>query len=37
MTLTGVSVTDPRIANLDCDPNTGGNQTTGFTLLPGAS
>ena len=33
-TLTGVSVSDPRIANLDCDPNTGGNQTTGFTLAP---
>ena len=31
-TLTGVSVTDPRIANLDCDPATAGNQTTGFTL-----
>ena len=36
-TLTGVSVTDPRIANLDCDPDTAGNQTTGFTLVPGAS
>ena len=34
-TLTGVSVTDPRIANLDCDPGTAGNQTTGFTLAPG--
>ena len=33
-TLTGVSVSDPRIANLDCDPNTAGNQTTGFTLAP---
>ena len=28
-TLTGVSVSDPRIANLDCDPVTAGNQTTG--------
>ena len=36
-TLTGVSVADPRIANLDCDPSTGGNQTTGFTLAPAAS
>ena len=34
-TLTGVSVSDPRIANLDCDPDTAGNQTTGFTLAPG--
>ena len=33
-TLTGVSVADPRIANLDCDPGTAGNQTTGFTLAP---
>ena len=33
-TLTGVSVVDPRIANLDCDPGTAGNQTTGFTLVP---
>ena len=33
-TLTGVSVTDPRIANLDCDPVLAGNQTTGFTLAP---
>ena len=33
-TLTGVTVSDPRIANLDCDPTTGGNQTTGFTLAP---
>ena len=36
-TLTGVSVSDPRIANLDCDPVTPGNQTTGFTLVPGGS
>ena len=36
-TLTGVSVSDPRIANLDCDPALDGNQTTGFTLIPGAS
>ena len=34
-TLTGVSVSDPRIANLDCDPTTAGNQTTGFTLVAG--
>ena len=33
-TLTGVSVSDPRIANLDCDPALAGNQTTGFTLAP---
>ena len=33
-TLTGVSVSDPRIANLDCDPAPAGNQTTGFTLGP---
>ena len=36
-TLTGVSVADPRIANLDCDPGTAGNQTTGFTLAPAAT
>jgi uncharacterized repeat protein (TIGR01451 family) len=36
-TLTGVSVSDPRISNLDCDPVTGGNQTTGFTLAPGGT
>ena len=35
-TLTGVAVSDPRIANLDCDPSTG-NQTTGFALAPGAT
>jgi uncharacterized repeat protein (TIGR01451 family) len=34
-TLTGVSVSDSRITNLDCDDQTAGNQTTGFTLAPG--
>ena len=34
-TLTGVSVSDPRLANLDCDAGTAGNQTPGFTLAPG--
>ena len=33
-TLTEVTVSDPRIANLDCDPALPGNQTTGFTLGP---
>ena len=36
-TLTGVEVSDPRIANLDCDDQTPGNQTTGFTLAPGGT
>ena len=36
-TLTAVSVADPRVANLDCDPLTAGNQTTGFTLAPGGT
>ena len=36
-TLTGVSVSDPRLANLDCNAGTAGNQTSGFTLAPGAS
>ena len=35
-TLTGVSVSDPRLANLDCNAGTAGNQTSGFTLAPGA-
>ena len=35
-TLTAVSVADPRITNLDCDP-LAGNQTTGFALAPGAT
>ena len=26
----------PLIGNLDCDPDTTGNQTSGFTLAPGA-
>ncbi len=33
-TLTAVAVLDTRIANLDCDPGTAGNQTSGFTLAP---
>ena len=36
-TLTFVSVSDPRIANLGCDPGTSGNPTTGFILPPGAT
>lgn len=36
-TLTGVFVSDPRIANLDCNPALAGNQTTGFTLAPGGT
>ena len=35
--LTGVSVSDPRITNLDCDTATAGNQTTGFSLALGAT
>jgi uncharacterized repeat protein (TIGR01451 family) len=38
VTLTGVSVSDPRInGNLDCDTGTAGQQTTGFTIAVGAS
>ena len=38
VTLTGVSVSDPRInGNLDCDAGTAGQQTTGFTIAVGAS
>ena len=36
VTLNNVSVTDPKAAGLDCDPLTGGNQTTGFTIAVGA-
>ena len=36
-TLTGVTVTDPLIANLDCDAGTAGDQTTGFTLALGGT
>ena len=32
-----MEVSDPRIANLDCDDQTPGNQTTGFTLAPGGT
>ncbi len=32
--LTGVDVSDPLLADLDCDPATEGNQTSGFTLAP---
>ena len=35
VTLTGVSVSDPLIVNLDCDP-AAGLQTSGFTLAPTA-
>jgi uncharacterized repeat protein (TIGR01451 family) len=35
--LIGVDVTDDQVTNLDCDPDTAGNQTTGFTILVGGS
>ena len=34
-TLTGVSVIDPRIANLDCDPGTGRQPDHGLHAGPG--
>ena len=34
-TLTGVSVSDPRIANLDCDPGTRGQPDHGLHARPG--
>ena len=37
VTLHNVTVTDPLLADLDCDAGTDGNQTSGFTLAPGAS
>ena len=36
-TLTGVTVNDPLLSNLDCDPITSGLQTTGFTIPVGGS
>jgi uncharacterized repeat protein (TIGR01451 family) len=35
--LTTITVTDTQAPNLDCDPNTTGYQTTGFTILVGSS
>ena len=35
-TLTGVSVSDSLLTDLDCDPITAGNQVAGFTLPPAA-
>src|SRR3970282_2680031 len=37
VTLTGVSVSDPLLADLDCDAGTGGNQANGFYLDVGDS
>ena len=37
VTLTNVAVTDSLAVGLDCDAVTGGAQTTGFTLAPGAT
>ena len=37
VTLTNVAVTDAQVSDLDCDAVTAGNQTSGFTLAPGAS
>ena len=37
VTLHNVSVSDPLLGDLDCDAGTDGNQTSGFTLAPGAS
>jgi uncharacterized repeat protein (TIGR01451 family) len=34
VTLNNVAVTDGSVADLDCNPNIAGNQTTGFTLAP---
>ncbi len=36
VTLTNVAVTDAQVSDLDCDAATAGNQTSGFTLAPGA-
>jgi uncharacterized repeat protein (TIGR01451 family) len=36
VTLTNVAVTDAQVSDLDCDAGTAGNQTSGFTLAPGA-
>jgi uncharacterized repeat protein (TIGR01451 family) len=37
VTLTGVSVTDPLVTNLDCDTGTSGQQNTGLTIAVGGS